>query len=156
MYCAFTRRYTSTIFCTLFLKHKTFLTSAITSMLHRIGVVDMDALFIPYQCGFILHWLPHMVSLVNSLDIACPNFTQAYLWAPDQFLSMPILASVSSFLFRLPAGWSYNTQVFNAANYGYCISAVRVCIQLFKVTTICHPNSMRGPLSTIPLDYGYE
>ena len=68
---------------------------------------------------------------------------------------MPISASVSSLISRLPAGWNYNTQVFNTANYGYCNSAVRVCIQLFKITHICHPDSVRGPLPTAPLNCGY-
>ena len=45
--------------------------------------------------------------------------------------------------------------MINSVNYGDCISAVRVCIQLFQVKNICHPDYMRGPLPTVPLDCGY-
>ena len=75
--------------------------------------------------------------------------------APSPFLIDPFSTSICSMLSKLSSIWSYCTRVYNAANFGDNVSAVRMWIQITKCTILYQPEASCGILSSISLDDGY-
>ena len=89
--------------------------------------------------GSSFECLLSMVTTVHQLDKACTKSQQINIWAPLNFIAMPLLPSSISTIDGTPSGYIYAPHEYHEARFGNCVAVYRVCFHLWKINKASTP-----------------
>ena len=86
------------LFRELFPDHPFTLGPSLAPDLSEMNIIGMDDILIPYQCGSILEWLSSFISTMLKLVSMDIKLSQAYLWAPCEFIPLQLSPAINAIL----------------------------------------------------------